>query len=85
MNSIPEMIEILRNSPVVVGLAEYGSASSLDHRIDGDYDLIVIVDMHLTDVESLHFYVDDTPIDLNIRTIDQIHAMDQADGSTTNC
>jgi len=68
MNSIPEMIEFLRNSPVVVGLAEYGSASSLDERIDGDYDLIVIVDIRLPDVESLHFYEDRIACTHNSRT-----------------
>lgn len=80
MNSIPEMIQVLRGNPVLLGLAEYGGASSLDERIDGDYDLIVIVDRRLPDVESLHFYVDGTPVDLNIRSLEQIRAMDRADG-----
>jgi len=80
MNSISETIEILRSNPVVAGLAEYGSASYLDERIDGDYDLLVITNTCVPDVESLHFYVEDTPVDLNVRALEQIGAMSRADG-----
>ena len=80
MSTILEMVKILRRSPVVVGLAEYGSASYLDERIDGDYDLIVITNTPVSDVESLHFYVKDTPVDLNVRSLERIGAMSRADG-----
>jgi len=74
------MIELLRANAAVVGLAEYGSASYTDSRIHGDYDLIVIIDPGIPSIESLHFYVGDTPVDLNLRTLEQIDAMGRADG-----
>ena len=80
MKSIPEMIELLRNNPAIVGLMEYGSASYLDETIEGDYDLVAVVGRQVSEVESLHFYVDETPVDLNIRTVQQIDLMDRADG-----
>jgi len=80
VSSVSETIEILRGNPMVAGLAEYGSASYLDARIDGDYDLLVITSTCVADVESLHFYVANTPVDLNIRTLEQIRALSRADG-----
>ena len=80
MTSVSDMIRILRDSRDVVGLAEYGSASYRDERMDGDYDLIVIVGKCSPNVESLHFHMDNTPVDLNIRTLEQIKAMNRAEG-----
>ena len=80
MNSIPDMVEVLRGSPRVVGLAEYGSASHTDEVIHGDYELIVVPDAGFPDIESLHFHVGETPVDLNVRTLEQIAGMDRANG-----
>ena len=74
------MVERLRRNPAVVGLAEYGSASFDDERIDGDYDLIVVVDPGDPDVRSLHFHVVNTPVDLNLWSIEEIDAMDRTEG-----
>ena len=80
ITSIPQMVDVLRRNPAVVGLVEYGSATYLDGPIEGDYDLVAITDLRVSGVESLHFYVEGTPVDLNIRTLQQIDAMDRVDG-----
>ncbi|MBN1342885.1 MAG: hypothetical protein JXQ73_09415 [Phycisphaerae bacterium] len=80
VTSIPEMVEALRRCPSVAGIAEYGSASYRDEGIEGDYDVVVITDMRVGDVESLHFHVGQTPVDLNIRTFEQINGMGRAEG-----
>lgn len=80
MKSIPDMVEVLRGSPWVVGLAEYGSASHADEAICGDYDLVVIVAAGFPQIESLHFQVGGIPVDLNVRSLEQISAMSRADG-----
>jgi len=72
MNSIPEMVSALINNPEVVGLIEYGSARRHDEEIHGDYDLIVVVEERDPEVESLHFHVRGVPVDLNIRSLDDI-------------
>lgn len=69
MNSIRSLVETLRQHPQVVGLVEYGSAHYVNDFGAGDYDLFVIHDEIQTDVESLHFYVDDVPVDLNLRSL----------------
>jgi hypothetical protein len=83
MNSIPEMVARLQANSVVVGLIEYGSARHGDPQIDGDYDLIAVVAARDPDVESLHFRVGGVPIDLNIRSLDDIRSLDRADGFDT--
>ena len=80
MNSIAEMVDVLRKNPLVLGLAEYGSASCSDERIEGDYDLVAFTEAGAPDVESLHFYVQGTPVDLNMRGLEQIRAMSRAEG-----
>ena len=80
MNTIQEMIELLQENPDVVALAEYGSATYTDSHIDGDYDIIVITAPKLVRSESLHFHIGDMPVDLNLRSLDQIRAMHRIDG-----
>jgi len=52
----------------VLGILRYGSNDGLSGN-GGDLDLFVIVSERPDDVESLHFYVGDTPVDLNVRTL----------------
>jgi len=72
MNSIPETVNALSTNPEVVGLIEYGSSRHNDEEIHGDYDLIVVVEERDPRVESLHFYAGGIPVDLNIRSLDDI-------------
>jgi len=80
MNSVKEMVEALKANESVIALAEYGSAAYVDREIQGDYDLIVFVVPSIAGVESLHFFVDGTPVDLNLRSLEQIDAMPKAEG-----
>jgi len=63
-----------------VGLIEYGSARHTDAEIHGDYDLVVVVEERDPDVESLHFHVRGVPVDLNIRSLDDIRDIWCAEG-----
>ena len=80
MNTIDEMINMLRNNPEVVGLIEYGSAEWNDDEINGDYDLIVVLRQRDPEVESLHFYIGEVPVDLNVRSIEDIQDIRCATG-----
>jgi len=78
--SLGEMIERLKANASVVGLVEYGSAALGDDAILGDYDLVAFLEPPDPQVESLHFCVGETPVDLNLRTVDQIRALSRAVG-----
>ncbi len=69
MESIRELVKKLVQQPQVIALVEYGSATYQDNFDAGDYDLFVILDQPDESVESLHFYVQHTPVDLNFRTL----------------
>lgn len=80
IQTISEMVETLRNSPIVLGLVEYGGAHYSDGNIRGDYDLVVVLTEGCPEVESLHFYIGETPVDLNVRAIEDIERMGRAEG-----
>ncbi len=80
MNSIGDLIAKLEKNSEVVGLLEYGSAAHSDPEIEGDYDLIVVLRHALPLVESLHFRVGGIPVDINLRSFDQIKALEYAIG-----
>jgi len=69
MNTIAELIQKLISSPDVVGLIEYGSARHQDEILRGDYDLVAVLQERSPDVDSLHFHVRATPVDMSIRTL----------------
>lgn len=77
MKTLTELVDLLTRHPDVIGLLEYGSSHFADARVDGDYDLIVVLDGDGAVVEGLHFFVKGTPVDLNIRTLQQIQDMDE--------
>ena len=72
MQSIEEMLAILKSNPNTLGLVEYGSPHESDNYETGDYDLFVILQDRAHDVESLHFYIKTIPVDLNIRSLQEI-------------
>ena len=74
---IRQMVETFGTNPDVLGLVEYGSARFSDPRIEGDYDLVVVIRQEHPEVESLHFYVGATPVDLNLKSIGDIERMDR--------
>ncbi len=80
MQSIDGMIALLVAHPEVLGLMEYGSARHDDESIHGDYDLFIVLKHKDSQVESLHFYVDGVPVDLNLRSLDEISSSALATG-----
>lgn len=80
MESIKNLIKKLTSNPKVVGLLEYGGARYQDEEIHGDYDLFVFLTAHEPDVESIHFYIDSIPVDLNLRTLANIQAIQRVEG-----
>ncbi len=80
MQSVDGMIALLVAHPEVLGLMEYGCARHDDERIHGDYDLFVVLKHKDPQVESLHFYVDGVPVDLNLRSLDEISSLALATG-----
>ncbi len=80
IQSIPALIQGLTCNPKVLGLIEYGNARYGDENIEGDYDLIAIVDERDPDVESVHFFVGEIPVDLNLRDLDEIKKMERCEG-----
>ncbi len=66
---ISDLIERLKASPEVLGIVRYGSRTIQDNSKGGDFDLFVIVQMRDPDLESIHFYWGQTPVDLGLRTL----------------
>jgi len=80
VKSLDEMLQRLKENEMVLGLVEYGSARNTDDVIEGDYDLIVVLEEYDPKVESLHFFVGGVPVDLNLRSIDSLAKMKRAEG-----
>jgi len=72
--NLEDLITTLRASPEVLGIALYGSRRPDDLTPGGDFDLFVIVKERPPDLESIHFYWGGIPVDLNLRTIDDLQA-----------
>lgn len=76
MDSVSELVDQLRDHPDVVGIIEYGGARAEEGVDEGDYDCCVIVDWEEVPVESIHFFVDGVPVDLNLRSLPQLRGED---------
>ena len=83
MQTIKEMLLALKSNQEVLGLIEYGSPHKHDGFLTGDYDLFVILKAKDSDIESVHFYINNIPIDLNIRTLEEIKKLKFAKGFET--
>lgn len=83
MQTIKEMLLALKSNKNVLGLLEYGSPHEHDDFMTGDYDLFVILRAKDSDIESLHFYINNIPIDLNIKTLGEIKKLKFAEGFET--
>jgi len=73
METIQEMVICLTENPDVLGIVEFGTEHSADNFAEGDYDLFVFLSQPYHKVRSLHFSVGNIPVDLNLRTLDDIH------------
>lgn len=83
MQSIKEMLAILKSTPNTLGLVEYGSPHKSDNYETGDYDLLLILQDKVYDVESLHFYIKTIPVDLNVRSLQEIQDLEFPKGFET--
>lgn len=80
MQSVDEMIMTLTTNPEVLGVVEYGDDQSAENYLAGDVDLFVILKRRDSPVESLHFYAGDTPVDLNLTTLEEISRLEAGHG-----
>lgn len=71
---LPDLIRRLRASPQVVGIARYGGRPAEDTAPGGDFDLFVVVRERPADLESVHFHCGGIPVDMNVRTLDDLRA-----------
>ena len=69
IQSVEDMLAVLKSNPNTLGLVEYGSQHVSDDYRTGDYDLFVILHDKVHDIASLHFYIKTIPVDLNIRSL----------------
>ncbi len=70
--NLEDLVARLESNPRVVGIVRYGSRGQTDLAPGGDFDLFVFVKERPPDVESIHFYVGDIPVDLNLRSLDDL-------------
>jgi len=65
--NLSELIDRLKKSPRVIGIVRYGSRTPEDMSLGGDFDLFVFLEDNSLEIESLHFYIDYIPVDINLR------------------
>ena len=70
--SLKELIAQLKSNAQVVGIVRYGRRSPDDNSAGGDFDLFVFVEERPSDLESKHFFWGDIPVDLSLRTIENL-------------
>jgi predicted nucleotidyltransferase len=68
-SSLTELVKRLQKSPYILGVLRYGGRKLGDESKGGDFDLYVITADRISNIESIHFYVNDIPVDMNIRTL----------------
>ena len=66
--NLSELIDRLKESPRVIGIVRYGSRPPEDMSSGGDFDIFVFLGDNSLDLESLHFYIKNIPVDINLRT-----------------
>ena len=72
IKTVDAMLKRLEAHPDVTGLIRYGSDHQEDNYSVGDYDLFVVFFSWQPLVESLHFRVGHTPVDLNLITLETL-------------
>jgi hypothetical protein len=70
--NLENLVERLRANPGVLGLIQYGGRTSQDETEGGDFDLLAIVRSRDPNLESIHFYWGEMPVDLNLRTLQDL-------------
>ena len=67
--TVEQLIERLQQNTNVVGILQYGSGVCPDAA---DTDICVVVSKRPEGIESIHFWIGSGPVDLNIRTLDEL-------------
>ena len=75
MKTVDALLRRLETNPNVAGLIRYGTDHQKDGYRVGDYDLFVVVSGWQPPVESLHFSVGETPVDLNLITLEVLSGL----------
>lgn len=70
--SVTDLIEKLKANPHVIGLVRYGSRPVHADSPGGDFDLFAFVHERDEDLEGIHFYWGELPVDLGLRTLDDL-------------
>lgn len=71
-----ELIEFLKRNPDVLGILQYGSGVWPDAA---DTDICVVVARRPEGLESVHFWIGCGPVDMNVRTLDELRDRDMAE------
>jgi len=72
LEDLSDLVARLIRNPRVIGIVRYGRRRADETERGGDFDLLVIVTERPHDVESIHFAVGDIPVDLSLRTVDDL-------------
>ncbi|MBF0315355.1 MAG: hypothetical protein HQK52_18180 [Oligoflexia bacterium] len=75
IKNIPSMINKLRNNPLVIGIVEFGKNSYEQVIETGDYDLFVVLEKKNEHVKVFQFFINETLIDMNLITLDEIDVL----------
>jgi len=71
-NDLPDLFSRLKENPLVLGVLRYGRRRLDDATPGGDFDLVVFVKNRPKDLESIHFHCGEIPVDLSLRTLDDL-------------
>jgi len=69
---LPDLFSRLRENPLVFGAVRYGRRTLDDESPGGDFDLVVFVENRPENLESIHFHCGEIPVDLSLRTLDDL-------------
>ena len=70
--STTSLIDKLKSNPSVLGIVRYGRREIGDETPGGDFDLFVILREYDGALESLHFRWGDLPVDVSLRSLDDL-------------
>ncbi|MDQ2806176.1 MAG: hypothetical protein M3Z04_04540 [Chloroflexota bacterium] len=75
LQSVQELLSALIEHPNVLGIVEFGCDHRAENFTVGDYDVLVILKRLDYQVTSIHFDLGNTPVDLNIRSIEYLRRL----------
>ncbi len=67
---LDRVLQELKHMPVIAAIAAYGSTASRQWTPESDLDLVLILNVEAP-VNSVHFFVDGVPVDINLKDRDR--------------